>query len=79
MVVVFYHPPPRVNSQGMTTREVLRQIDYVGGILSVGGMLMFMMGMVSDKKFPLSSRTSSKNHLADCAVFLFSSNGVDIK
>ncbi|PIB02360.1 putative HC-toxin efflux carrier TOXA [Cercospora beticola] len=45
MVVVFYHPPPRVNSQGMTTREVLRQIDYVGGILSVGGMLMFMMGM----------------------------------
>ncbi|KAF2214938.1 hypothetical protein CERZMDRAFT_110478 [Cercospora zeae-maydis SCOH1-5] len=45
MVVIFYHPPPRVNSQGMTTRDILRQIDYVGGFLSVSGMLLFMMGM----------------------------------
>ncbi|KAF7197066.1 Trichothecene efflux pump TRI12 [Pseudocercospora fuligena] len=45
IVVIFYFPPPRVNSQGMSSREVLRQIDYIGGILSVGGMLLFMMGM----------------------------------
>ncbi|EME89075.1 uncharacterized protein MYCFIDRAFT_185508 [Pseudocercospora fijiensis CIRAD86] len=45
IVVFFYFPPPRVNSQGMSKKEVLRQIDYIGGILSVGGMLLFMMGM----------------------------------
>lgn len=32
-VVIFYFPPPRVNSQGMSSREVLRQIDYIGQYL----------------------------------------------
>ncbi|GAB1740812.1 hypothetical protein NU219Hw_g5895t1 [Hortaea werneckii] len=35
----------RVNSEGLSRREVLGQIDYVGGILSIGGMLLFMAGM----------------------------------
>lgn len=42
---VFYFPPPRVNSQGLTRREILQQIDYVGGLLSISGMLLFMLGM----------------------------------
>ena len=42
MVAVFYFPPPRVNSIGMSRKEVLRQIDYVGGLLSIGGMILFM-------------------------------------
>jgi MFS family permease len=37
MIVVFYHPPPRVNSAGLSRREVLKQIDYVGGFLSISG------------------------------------------
>ncbi|EMC94822.1 hypothetical protein BAUCODRAFT_74239 [Baudoinia panamericana UAMH 10762] len=45
LTAVFYFPPPRVNSQGLSRKEVLAQIDYVGGILSVAGMLLFMMGM----------------------------------
>ncbi|KAI9655540.1 MAG: hypothetical protein M1821_005333 [Bathelium mastoideum] len=45
MVVFFYFPPPRVNSQGLTRREVLGQIDYVGGLLSISGMLLFMMAL----------------------------------
>jgi MFS family permease len=45
LTAVFYHPPPRVNSQGMSRKKVLAQIDYVGGLLSVSGMLLFMMGM----------------------------------
>ncbi|KAF2116542.1 fungal trichothecene efflux pump [Lophiotrema nucula] len=45
LTVIFYHPPPRVNSEGLTRGEILRQIDYVGGFLSIGGMLLFMMGM----------------------------------
>lgn len=45
LTIIFYHPPPRVNSEGLTRGEILRQIDYVGGFLSIGGMLLFMMGM----------------------------------
>lgn len=41
----FYFPPPRVNSQGLTRKETLAQIDYLGGFLSIAGMLLFMMGM----------------------------------
>lgn len=41
-VAIFYFPPPRVNSEGLSRKEVLRQIDYLGGFLSVGGMLLFM-------------------------------------
>lgn len=43
MTTIFYFPPPRVNSEGLSTKEVLQQIDYIGGILSVGGMLLFMV------------------------------------
>lgn len=44
MTAIFYFPPPRVNSQGLTTQEILSQIDYVGGFLSISGMLLFMAG-----------------------------------
>lgn len=44
MTAIFYHPPPRVNSQGLTKKEILSQIDYIGGFLSVSGMLLFMAG-----------------------------------
>ncbi|OCK84723.1 MFS multidrug transporter-like protein [Lepidopterella palustris CBS 459.81] len=45
LTAIFYFPPPRVNSQGLSNREILAQIDYVGGVLSISGMLLFMMGM----------------------------------
>jgi hypothetical protein len=45
LTAFFYFPPPRVNSQGLSRGEIARQIDYVGGLLSVSGMLLFMMGM----------------------------------
>jgi hypothetical protein len=48
MTVIFYHPPPRVNSIGMTTMETIRQIDFVGGLLSVSGMVLFMAGEYLD-------------------------------
>lgn len=43
MTVVFYHPPPRVNTVGMSRKEVLARIDYIGGVLSVSGLLLFMV------------------------------------
>ena len=42
LVSIFYFPPPRVNSMGMSRKEILRQIDYVGGFLSIFGMILFM-------------------------------------
>jgi MFS family permease len=45
MTAVFYFPPPRVNSTGMSRKQILQQIDYVGGILSIAGMILFMAGM----------------------------------
>ena len=45
LTVLFYHPPPRENSSGMSRKTILGQIDYVGGFLSISGMLLFMMGM----------------------------------
>lgn len=45
MVLFFYFPPPRVNSQGLSSKEMVAQIDFVGGFLSVAGMLLFMMGL----------------------------------
>jgi hypothetical protein len=45
LTAVFYFPPPRVNSRGLTRREILAQIDYVGGVLSISGLVLFMMGL----------------------------------
>jgi hypothetical protein len=45
ITAIFYHPPPRVNSQGLSRSQVLKEIDYLGGLLSISGMLLFMMGM----------------------------------
>jgi hypothetical protein len=45
MTLAFYFPPPRVNSLGMSRREIIAQIDFVGGFLSISGMVLFMAGM----------------------------------
>lgn len=45
ITVLFYFPPPRENSVGMSTREVLSRVDFVGGFLSIVGMILFMAGM----------------------------------
>ncbi|KAI9641866.1 hypothetical protein NHQ30_009733 [Ciborinia camelliae] len=45
LTLVFYFPPPRVNSMGLSNREVIQRIDFVGGFLSISGMILFMAGM----------------------------------
>ena len=45
MTIIFYFPPPRVNSKGLTKMEIIKQIDFVGGFLSITGMLVFMAGL----------------------------------
>src|SRR5262249_33892031 len=30
MTVIFYYPPPRVNSSGLSRKDIIKQIDFVG-------------------------------------------------
>ena len=46
MVLFYYFPPPRVNSMGLTRRETIAQIDFVGGFLSIGGFIFFIAGLL---------------------------------
>ena len=41
----FYFPPPRVNSRGLSKKEIIGEIDFVGGFLSIVGMILFMAGL----------------------------------
>lgn len=45
LVSFCYSEPPRSNSKGYTKMQILRRVDYIGGLLSIGGVLCFMMGM----------------------------------
>lgn len=44
MTFVFYHPDQRPNTEGQSRAEIIKQIDFVGGFLSVTGMITFMIG-----------------------------------
>jgi hypothetical protein len=46
MTAIFYFPPPRVNSTGLTNREIISRIDFVGGFLSIVGMILFIAGLL---------------------------------
>ncbi|KAH7409354.1 fungal trichothecene efflux pump [Cadophora sp. MPI-SDFR-AT-0126] len=46
MTFIFYHPPPRVNSSGLSRKEIIAQIDFVGGFLSISGMILFIAGLL---------------------------------
>jgi hypothetical protein len=46
MTAIFYFPPPRVNSTGLTRREVIQQIPFVSGFLSIVGMILFIAGLL---------------------------------
>lgn len=46
LTLIFYHPPPRVNSTGLSNREIIAQVDIVGGLLSISGMILFLAGLL---------------------------------
>jgi MFS family permease len=45
ITVLFYKPPPRVNSLGLSNKEIISRIDFIGGFLSIVGLILFMAGM----------------------------------
>jgi hypothetical protein len=45
LTAMFYFPPPRVNSKGFSRSQILGEIDWIGGFLSVVGIVLFIMGL----------------------------------
>jgi hypothetical protein len=45
LVIFFYYPPPRVNSIGYSRKRILAEIDWIGGLLSIAGSILFMAGL----------------------------------
>src|SRR2546421_1589469 len=43
--LLFYFPPPRPNSRGLTRKQVIAEIDFVGGFLSIVAMILFLGGL----------------------------------
>ena len=44
LCIFCYHDPSRLTAE-YTATHVLKRIDYIGGILSIGGITCFMMGL----------------------------------
>ncbi|KAN0076264.1 Major facilitator superfamily domain containing protein [Elaphomyces granulatus] len=42
---LFYFPPPRINSKGLSKSEIISRIDYLGGFLSVSGMTLVLVAI----------------------------------
>jgi len=45
LLALFYWPPPRVNSAELSKTQILARVDYIGGILSIGGFALFILGI----------------------------------
>lgn len=45
ILAIWYKPPPRENSLGLSRREILGRIDYIGSVLSIGGITLFLVGL----------------------------------
>jgi MFS family permease len=44
-IAFYYHPPPRVNSLGLTKRQMVGRVDFLGGFLLTAGLLLFLVGI----------------------------------
>ncbi|KAJ4416092.1 hypothetical protein N0V82_006936 [Gnomoniopsis sp. IMI 355080] len=45
MTAAFYFPPPRIDPNALSRREIIKRMDLVGGFLSIVGLILFMAGM----------------------------------
>ncbi|KAH7311124.1 putative major facilitator superfamily transporter [Rhexocercosporidium sp. MPI-PUGE-AT-0058] len=45
IIAIWYKPPPRVNSLGLSKSEVLKRIDFIGAFLSISGVTLFLVGL----------------------------------
>lgn len=45
ILMVFYRPPPRINSLGLSRRELIARIDFVGGALLTIGLVFVLLAL----------------------------------
>lgn len=45
LLIPFYHPLPRVNRQGLSRGELLRRIDFIGGIMITMGVVFLSVAL----------------------------------
>lgn len=45
LTFMFYNPPQRSNSTGLSKMEIVQRIDWLGGFLSTSGVILFLAGM----------------------------------
>lgn len=45
MIMFFYFSPQRSNSKGLSKRQIISNVDFVGGFLSISGMILFLAGL----------------------------------
>jgi MFS family permease len=45
IIAFFYRPPPRVNHLGLSRKELIKRIDYVGGLLLTVGLVFLLVGL----------------------------------
>lgn len=46
MAFLFYHPPPRIDAHAGEKSEVLKKTDWVGGFLSIAGLVLVEVGLL---------------------------------
>ncbi|KAK0668606.1 major facilitator superfamily domain-containing protein [Cercophora samala] len=46
LAFLFYHPPPRIDAHSNEKSEVLKKTDWVGGFLSIAGLVLVEVGLL---------------------------------
>jgi uncharacterized membrane protein len=42
---IFYFPTSQTRAHGKTAKEILAKIDYIGGLLSITGLVLFLVAL----------------------------------
>ena len=73
LIAVFYWPPPRPNAGGLTRWQIAKRLDYLGGLLSTGGLTLFLAGLTwAGNQYPWSDNHVKVNvALGACLIALF--------
>lgn len=45
ILAIWYKPPPRPNSVGLTKKQCFERVDFIGSFLGIGGVTVFLVGL----------------------------------
>lgn len=45
ILAIFYKPPPLPAMQNMSKRQILKRLDWIGGVVGIGGVTVFLVGL----------------------------------